>query len=158
MNQTQRLGPIDPLLQQAKTAVQQKNQAKARRLLQQAVQQDPQDYRGWLWLASVAQTPQASLEYVNRADMLAPNNATVQKARRWAEKRVRPTQEQASDEVHYPAADNRRRWPQIARWLGIILVILLLGVGTVYAWQYLRSGGEPVAETAVLSSNLSPNP
>ena len=70
-------GSIDPLLKQAKTAVQQGNHTRARQLLHQAVRQDPQDYRGWLWLATVAPTPQASLEYVNRADRLAPNNATV---------------------------------------------------------------------------------
>lgn len=56
---------IDQLLRQAKIAVQQGKRPQARQLIQQAVRQDPQDYRGWLWLATVAQSPQASLEYIN---------------------------------------------------------------------------------------------
>ncbi len=154
MSQTQRLDAFDYLLQQAKTAVQQKNHAQARRLLQQAIQQDPQDYRGWLWLASVAPTPQASLEYVNRADMLAPNNATVQKARRWAEKRLARSEPAP---ITLPAETHNRRWPQLGRWLVAALAVLLLAVGGVYAWQYFQPEAEPLAETAVLSSSLNPN-
>lgn len=154
MTSAHQLGSIDLLLNQAKTAVQQKDHAQARRLLQQAVRQDPQDYRGWLWLASVAPTPQASLEYVNRADMLAPNNATVQKARRWAEKRLARSEPEA---ITLPAEPGKRRWPQIGRWLAVALVVLLLGAGSVLAWQYFQPAAEPMAETAVLSSSLNPN-
>ncbi|MCA9897551.1 MAG: L,D-transpeptidase family protein [Ardenticatenaceae bacterium] len=146
-------GSIDSLLQQAKTAVLQNNHALARRLLQQAVRQDPQDYRGWLWLASVATTPQASLEYVNRADMLAPNNASVQKARRWAEKRLAAA-ESSAEVITVPAPHAKRRWAPALRWLVILLAVLMLGAGTVYAWQYFQLGGE-VQETAVLPTNLT---
>ncbi|WP_420630909.1 L,D-transpeptidase family protein [Candidatus Leptofilum sp.] len=158
MSNAQQLGTIDLLLNRAKTAVQQKNHAQARRLLQQAVRQDPQDYRGWLWLASVAPTPQASLEYVNRADMLAPNNVTVQKARRWAEKRLSSTEQVAPAAITIPAEDHKRRWPQLARWLAIALVVLLLGMGGVYAWQYFQpAAAEPMVDTAVLASSLTNN-
>ncbi|WP_420643708.1 L,D-transpeptidase family protein [Candidatus Leptofilum sp.] len=157
MSNAKQLDHIDLLLKQAKTAVQQKNQAQARRLLQQAVRQDPQDYRGWLWLASVAPTPQASLEYVNRADMLAPNNATVQKARRWAEKRLSHTEQMAPETITIPAQERKSRWPQLARWLAIALVVLLLGAGGVFAWQYFQPATEPMADTAVLTSSLSPS-
>ncbi|MFZ1399569.1 MAG: L,D-transpeptidase family protein [Candidatus Promineifilaceae bacterium] len=145
-------GSIDQLLQQAKTAVQHNNPAEARRLLQQAVRQDPQDYRGWLWLASVATTPQASLEYVNRADMLAPNNATVQKARRWAEKRL--AADATTDVLTVPAPQTHRRWRGTLRWLAVTLVVLLLGVGTLYAWQFFQPGSV-AEETAVLTSSLT---
>jgi lipoprotein-anchoring transpeptidase ErfK/SrfK len=148
-------GSIDTLLRQAKTAVQQGNPQQARRLLHQAVRQDPQDYRGWLWLATVAPTPQASLEYVNRADMLAPNNATVQKARRWAEKRLL-TDTPASKDLTIPAPQAARRWSSAPRWLVAVLMVLLLGVGSVYAWQYFQPGSETAA-TAVLSNNLTRN-
>lgn len=147
---------IDSLLRQAKTAVRQGSQQQARRLLQQAVRQDPQDYRGWLWLATVAQSPQASLEYVSRAEMLAPDNTTVQKARRWAEKRLPSVVDPLPEEISHTAADAPSHWPQIARWLVVASIVLLLGVGSVYAWQSLRSGNEPV-ETAVLSSSLTTN-
>ena len=156
MTARQLSGSIDPLLKQAKTAVQQGNHTQARQLLHQAVRQDPQDYRGWLWLATVAPTPQASLEYVNRADRLAPNNATVQKARRWAEKRLpEPEPLPVPEAIRYYVEDGRSRWPQIMRWLGIAVVVLLLGVGTVYAWQYFQPESALPAETAVLSSSLT---
>jgi lipoprotein-anchoring transpeptidase ErfK/SrfK len=156
-------GSIDPLLKQAKTAVQQGNPQQARRLLQQAVRQDPQDYRAWLWLATVAPTPHASLEYINRADMLAPNNATVQKARRWAEKRLAQAAP-AAEALTLPAPRTNRRQLPILRWLAIVLGVLLLGVSTVYAWQYFQPGSENNSasdsasmETAVLSSSLTTN-
>ncbi|MBK8902370.1 MAG: L,D-transpeptidase family protein [Anaerolineaceae bacterium] len=143
--------PIDALLKQAKTAVQQQNHHEARRLLQQAVRQDPQDYRGWLWLATVAQSPQASLEYVSRAEMLAPNNATVQKARRWAEKRLA----ESEPELTVPVPATERRWRASLRWIALAVVLALVGVGTVYAWSYFQPAGE-TAETAVLNNSLNP--
>lgn len=158
MTASQLSSPIDPLLQQAKTAVQQKNKHRARQLLQQAVRQDPQDYRGWLWLATVAQSPQASLEYISRAEMLAPDNDTVQKARRWAEKRVQETQtEVLLVTTPQPAATGR--WPRAItwRWAAVGTIVLLFAVvGVVYAWQYYQANNS-VTETAVLSSNLIPN-
>jgi len=145
--------PIDTLLKEAKTAVQQQNHHEARRLLQQAVRQDPQDYRGWLWLATVAQSPQASLEYVNRAELLAPHNATVQKARRWAEKRLA---ESDIPDLTVPAPTTKRRWPAALRWIALsVVVLLLVGVGTVYAWSYFQPAGD-TAETVVLNSSLAP--
>ncbi|GJM41418.1 MAG: hypothetical protein DHS20C20_17000 [Ardenticatenaceae bacterium] len=156
MSIANQLDSIDLLLKEAKTAVRQKNHAQARRLLQQAVREDPQDYRGWLWLASVATTPQASLEYVNRADMLAPNNATVQKARRWAEKRLHRS-ESVPAEITIPVEGKKWRLPQLARWLAIALIVLILGAGSLFAWQYFQPAVEPMAETAVLTSSVSQN-
>lgn len=147
---------IDPLLRQAKTAVQQNNKHQARQLLQQAVQQDPNDYRGWLWLATVAPSPQASLEYVNRAEMLAPDNSTVQKARRWAEKRLQSTQA-AEPEPIQSAPTNR--WAQSATLrraaAGAVLLLFVI-VGVVYAWQHFQPNSD-AAETAVLNNNLIAN-
>ncbi|MCP4422139.1 MAG: L,D-transpeptidase [Chloroflexi bacterium] len=145
---------IDSLLKQAKTAVQQGQRQQARRLLQQAVRQDPQDFRGWLWLATVAQSPQASLEYINRAEMLAPNNDTVSKARRWAEKRLAQVNLAAAESTPISPAESHN-WPKIIRWAVLTLFVLLAGVGTVYAWQYFRPD-EAVVETAVLNSSLTP--
>jgi lipoprotein-anchoring transpeptidase ErfK/SrfK len=146
---------IDPLLRQAKTAVQQNNKHQARQLLQQAVRQDPQDYRGWLWLATVAQSPQASLEYINRAEMLAPNNDTVQKARRWAEKQLQRNQAKEQE----PIKSSTNQWLQSAtlRWAAVGAVLLLfLAVGVVYAWQHFQPNGD-LSETAVLNNNLIAN-
>ncbi len=148
---------IDPLLQRAKTAVQQNNKHQARQLLQQAVRQDPQDYRGWLWLATVAQSPQASLEYINRAEMLAPHNPTVQKARRWAEDRLQQskTDKTPPDSTKTPLT---RRWPANIplRWAAAAMLVLLFVIGAGYAWRYLQPGGT-LSETAVLNNNLIAN-
>ena len=146
---------IDLLLRQAKTAVQQNNKHQARQLLQQAVRQDPQDYRGWLWLATVAQSPQASLEYINRAEMLAPNNDTVQKARRWAEKQLQRNQAKEQE----PIKSSTNQWLQSAtlRWAAVGAVLLLfLAVGVVYAWQHFQPNGD-LSETAVRNNNLIAN-
>lgn len=76
------------LLKTAQEAIQAGRKQEARSLLQQALRQDPKDYRAWLWLAGVTKSPQASLEYVERAERLAPGNATVARARAWAERRL----------------------------------------------------------------------
>jgi Tfp pilus assembly protein PilF len=49
------------LLKQAHKAIQAEEKVKARHLLQQAIREDPQDYRAWLWLASLSASPQAFL-------------------------------------------------------------------------------------------------
>ncbi|MCB8979274.1 MAG: L,D-transpeptidase family protein [Ardenticatenaceae bacterium] len=151
------LTPIDALLKQAKTAVQQKNVHEARRLLQQAVRQDPQDYRAWLWLATVAQSPNASLEYVNRAEMLAPGNSTVQKARLWAEKRLADSDPVSkTDTFTVPAPATTRRWPLSLRWIALTVIgLLLVGGGTAFALSYFQPN-RSTAETAVLSNSLAP--
>ena len=147
---------IDSLLKQAKTAVQQGQQQQARRLLQQAVRQDPQDYRGWLWLATVAQSPQASLEYVNRAEMLAPNNNTVQKARRWAEKRLQQSSqaEPTASPLTLEATSRVSPRPQWMRWLVLAAIVLLVGASSLFAWQYFQPN-DAAEETAVLNSSLT---
>lgn len=156
MTASARSPSIDPLLHQAKTAVRQGNRQQARRLLQQAVRQDPQDFRGWLWLATVAHSPQASLEYVNRAEMLAPNNGTVHKARRWAEKRLAHSQPDTQTNASEPAAS--RSWLKTGRWAALaLLAVLFLGIGSVAAWQYfLPNEAEPATNTAVLNNSIAP--
>ncbi len=143
---------IDHLLRQAKTAVQQNNKHQARQLLQQAVRQDPQDYRGWLWLATVAQSPQASLEYINRAEMLAPNNENVQKARRWAKKRLQ-TARAAEPEATQTSFGDWLQPKTLRRAAAGAVLLLFLVVGAVYAWQQFQPNGER-SETAVLNNNL----
>ena len=145
---------IDTLLRQAKTAVEQGKKQQARHLLQQAIRQDPQDYRGWLWLATVVQSPQASLEYVTRAEMLAPDNVTVQKARRWAEKRLQQakretpsTQASLIDQLKQWVADPRLRWATA----GLVLLLFVVA-SLLFTWRYFQS--DDLTETAVLNNSL----
>ena len=146
----------DSLLKQAKTAVQRGDRHQARHLLQKAVRQDPQDYRGWLWLATVTQSAQASLEYVHRAEMLAPHNSTVQKARLWAEKRVQQSSASKPAPIQ-PSPKTPLRWHQRQpmRWLALGLIVLLVGAGSVLGWRYFQSD-DVVEKTAVLNSSLAP--
>ncbi|MCA9989641.1 MAG: hypothetical protein KDE29_01420, partial [Anaerolineales bacterium] len=62
--------------------------SEARRLLQNYVRHSPNDHLGWLWLAGVTSSPQASLEYLARAERLKPGDPAVAKARTWAEQRL----------------------------------------------------------------------
>ncbi|MCA9998301.1 MAG: hypothetical protein KDE56_21210 [Anaerolineales bacterium] len=79
------------LVQQARAAIEAGEKQKARHLLQQAVAQQPDDYAIWLWLASVAPSPAASMEYVQQAEALNPAHPTVVKARVWAQRRLEKT-------------------------------------------------------------------
>jgi len=95
------------LLQAAQEAIQAGRKQEARALLQQALRQNPKEYRAWLWLAGVTSSAQASLKYVERAEKLAPNNATVARARAWAERRLAAEASQPAEAA--TAATRRRR-------------------------------------------------
>ncbi|RMG90245.1 MAG: hypothetical protein D6706_19965, partial [Chloroflexi bacterium] len=77
------------LFRQARAAYKMGHLKRARQLLLEAARQNPQDHRVWLWLATVAPTPEKSLQMVQRAEMLQPDDPMVQKARAWAERRLR---------------------------------------------------------------------
>lgn len=72
----------------AQAAIRTGDKRVARARLQEAVKQDPQNYRAWLWLAGLAKSPQSSLDYARRAEQLSPTDPAVQKAVAWAERRV----------------------------------------------------------------------
>lgn len=112
---------MSQLLNQAKEAIEQKNQPQARQLLQQAIQQTPQDYRPYLWLASIAPTPQESLLLIQQAETLQPNNPTIQRARAWAEKKL------PDSPPIPPTVKKRAIWP-IATIFGLIIMVLMGGL------------------------------
>lgn len=136
------------LLRQAQAALKSGQQQQARQMLQQAVRQNPHNYQAWLWLATVATSPRASLDYVLRAEALMPNDPAVQKARAWAEKRLHapdhPTTQPALRPPKGPPNHSTNRppdrptnrppdqqtWSTAVTWGGLTLVlviILLLG-------------------------------
>ena len=86
----------DAFLKSARQAIQAGQKQQARDLLQQAIRQNPQDHRPWLWLAGITPSARASLDYVNRAAALHPNDPVVQKAQAWAERRFRQQESQAA--------------------------------------------------------------
>ncbi len=73
------------LIKEGHKALKRGQKVEARRLLQQAAENDPADFRAWLGLAAVAQTPNESLTFIDKAAELKPDNPAVQKARQWAE-------------------------------------------------------------------------
>ncbi len=118
---------MSALVQQAQQAIKRGNTAEARALLHQAAAQTPNDYKVWLLLASIAATPEAALSYVERADALAPGNATVAKAHAWATSQLPPPPVAPA-----PTTPNRpRRWLPLA-----IIALLVLLMGAFWAgWQ-----------------------
>jgi lipoprotein-anchoring transpeptidase ErfK/SrfK len=99
------------LLEAARQAAKNGQKQQARELLQEAIRQNPGDYRAWLWLAGLSSSLQASLAYVERAEMLKPGDPQVQKARAWVERRLAAAAEGSSDVVDSPAG----RAPAAAR-------------------------------------------
>jgi lipoprotein-anchoring transpeptidase ErfK/SrfK len=105
----------DALLQSARQAIQAGQKQQARDLLQQAIRQNPGDHRPWLWLAGITPSARASLDYVNRAVVLRPNDPVVQKAQAWAERRWRQEQSQVVSQTAAATTAATPVSPPIAR-------------------------------------------
>ncbi len=121
------------LIQRAGEAVKAGEKRQARALLLQAVRQDAQDYRAWLGLARIAPSPQASLDYAQRASRLKPNAPIVQKVLAWAEKRVIDGEQLT---VNNPQSTITSPQPIVYRWSTAVtwsaaafIILLLLGIG-----------------------------
>ena len=76
------------LIQESYKAIKRGEKLEARKLFQEAAENNPQDYRAWLGLAAMARTPRESLAYIDKAAEINPDNPAVQKARQWAENQV----------------------------------------------------------------------
>ncbi len=77
-----------PPMQAARAAIEQGQHNQARRQLRAILQQEPENYRAWLWLAGLTESATAGLEYVRRAHTLQPDDPIVAKALEWAEQRA----------------------------------------------------------------------
>lgn len=77
----------DPFIARAKAHITKGQKAEARRLLQDYVGLYGNNVEAWLLLAAVS-SPHASLEYVQKALTLEPDNPTAQKALVWATGRL----------------------------------------------------------------------
>jgi lipoprotein-anchoring transpeptidase ErfK/SrfK len=134
------------LLKRAQTAAKTGQEQQAHQLLKQAVRQEPDNHLVWLWLAKTSSSPQASLEYVKRAERLMPEDALVKKARAWAERRVAANGSASSQEPPTPStAVTRRPWSSALKRRGpILLAALLLIGGGIIIWSLVR-GAAPAA-------------
>lgn len=78
-------------------AIKQGDKPHAASLFKAALEQDKNDVSAWLGLARIAATPSESLAYVRRAEAIAPNDPTVQRAKRWAENRMATSNTQSGN-------------------------------------------------------------
>jgi lipoprotein-anchoring transpeptidase ErfK/SrfK len=125
------------LLQQAYDALKAGRKVEARRLLEQVVAEYPHEFRGWLWLASVTDSPQTALAHIERAAALNPGHPSVGQARTWAEKRlaaeqpVAPAATPATTPAPEPTVEREKRPFPFLLWGGaaaLILILLLVGI------------------------------
>jgi lipoprotein-anchoring transpeptidase ErfK/SrfK len=170
----------DQLIKEGHLAIRRGEKAEARRLLEQAAQQNPDDYRVWLGLAAVSKTPQASIAMIDKAAALKPDNAAVLQARKWAEGRLKsakpasealpapmpvrqlplPNKKQPpivmTEPVEKSAVSRNLLLRRIVGWAAIFGLILALGILTWYSWTTWQDDGSlaeipPTAEVAQLS-------
>ncbi|MCO5187521.1 MAG: L,D-transpeptidase family protein [Anaerolineae bacterium] len=75
-------------MEEALNAIESGDYSTGRRLLRNILQEDPDNYRAWLWLAGITESPSAALNYVQLAQDIAPQDETVKAALVWAKERV----------------------------------------------------------------------
>jgi hypothetical protein len=170
----------DQLIKEGHLAIRRGEKAEARRLLEQAAQQNPDDYRVWLGLAAVSKTPQASIAMIDKAAALKPDNAAVLQARKWAEGRLKsakpasealpapmpvrqlplPNKKQPpivmTEPVEKSAVSRNLLLRRIVGGAAIFGLIIALGILTWYSWTTWQDDGSlaeipPTAEVAQLS-------
>lgn len=121
------------LLENTRTALEAGDLSAARRNLRQLTRIEPDNYRAWLWLAGITDTPESSLEYAHRAAAIAPNDPTVKEALAWAEQRIHDATIQSPSSSSFapdlpastqtePPSEEKKGW---RRWFGIGIFLLL---------------------------------
>jgi len=115
----------------AKNALKQGERGEARRWAQLAVKLSPNREEPWLILAAVS-TPEASIEYLKRAQSINPNNPTTKAGLAWAEKRLSnssaPSIQSSIKNIVDPRIDKHSfiRFKLSPIWIGILVVFGLL--------------------------------
>ena len=127
------------------------DRSRARRLAQQAAHLAPQQEEPWLLLAAVA-TPEASLEYLNRALEINPESERARQGMHWAIQRLRenPPQQVNRNQIiieQPSAASITRTKPLVAASLIPVLLVLLAIAAAFFAWY-----GTPTISKAFSSS------
>lgn len=103
------------------------NRDNARTLLEKVVALDPENERGWLWLASVAESEQDQRTYLQRVLTLNPNNESAQRA--LAKIQAREEEFERPDEV-MPGV-SRKQFRTILMIAGGVLLAVILIVAIV---------------------------
>ena len=130
----------EALLQEARQALKNGNSRQARTLLHQALQQKQDDPRAWLWLAGVAASPRASLNYIEQAQQLKPGDPTIARARTWAQKRLAKAEAESAGPTPAPGAPEREK-PSYLRPLAVGAVLFLALVAAALLLQQALDAG-----------------
>jgi len=85
-------------VEQARQAYRKKDRPNTRYWAQQAIALDPDLEDGWLWLAAIS-SPQASLNYLQRALVINPGSPKAQRGIQWATERQRAALAAASSQA-----------------------------------------------------------
>lgn len=145
---------------QARAAIKDGQRQKARVLLQQAVRLDPSDYVAWVWLAGITPAPEASLEYIRKAEALRPGDPLVLKARKWVEGRLTPEVKATAvaaqpDRVQASPAARRLDWQTVTIVGGLTAVLVVLaGIVGFVAWDRFGTPEEPQRGRAIEISQV----
>lgn len=173
---------MNDFTQQGIKALKTGNKSQARRLLQQAVQQDVNDALAWMWLAATVDTPAERADCLRQVLRIDPANAAAQRALAELETPAPPPPppveppraqalplkpvksapaEPAPDPLPPPVTKKpkpaktglKRRLPMLAG-LAVVLVVACVITTTVLLRQLTNAAGEALAEveSAVLSS------
>lgn len=116
----------DELIELARQAMRRGDKQQARQYLHQAARLDGDNFMIWLWLASVAPTPRATLEYVQRAEQLNPNDPRVHEARQWAEKRLQTASPQPLPATEFIEDDKQKGKVPTAVIAGSLIIVFII--------------------------------
>ncbi len=135
------------LIRGAQQAIKLGQKPQARRLLQQALQQDPENFVGWLLLASVTTNPHTALVYISRAETLNPTSTTVQKAKAWAEARV-PAERPLPKETAVETSVVWWKRPYLRGGAVAVVVLIVLAGLSAFLWNQAASQDRATAADA----------
>ncbi len=152
------MSPVDRILAQGIAAARTGEKGTARRLLSQAVQQNPDSETAWLWLSGVLDTPQARIFCLHRVLALNPDNEAARRGLAALSSAApgpvlvagTPPSPAPTAVTHPPATGRRTRfWQVTVACLGVV-ALLLVGL-LVYAaiGGSFASGDELVAAAAL---------
>ncbi|MFQ5614242.1 MAG: L,D-transpeptidase family protein [Anaerolineae bacterium] len=123
------------LLQQGIARAKSGRRASARRILQQAVEQDPANEAAWLWLAGTATSPEEAAQALDRVQQLNPASPYLARARQWVSESLQPASpaeaEAPAGKIPQPQPQPRQKtgyrlWERLlVAWIAATLVTLL---------------------------------
>ncbi len=146
---------LQRLLRDAITAAREGDKARARVLFQEVVERDPENEKGWFWLASLAETVEERRLYLGNVVQINPNNERAQALLDRLE---------ASQEKKAPSPLDEEIMPGISRRLAIfggaglaILIVIVCGLIALIVSNNQRTAAnrEATAQAAQMTADAN---